>query len=109
MGKAAPTKHALDFCSTCGWMATVVERRLGPRTFDAFGFGDILVVQPGKRGSLLVQVTTTSHVRDRQRKITEKRADEAKVWLNAHNRIEVWGYKGAELKVITAITKKDLL
>ena len=98
-------------------MATVVERYNSHtrRRHDAFGFGDILVVDH-KRGSLLVQACRGADTANRATKIKTERREEALRWLKAGNRIEVWGWskKGARgrrklwtLKRVV-ITKKEL-
>ena len=58
---------------------------------DAFGFGDILVLD-SKPGALLIQCTVTGSMSSRVHKIREQCADEARAWLGAGNRIEVWGW-----------------
>jgi len=89
-----PTARALADCRKFGWLAHVVERWLpqARRRVDAFGFGDVLVVEPGVVGALLVQVTTDAHASERVHKIRDACADAAQTWLDAGNRIEVWGY-----------------
>jgi hypothetical protein len=58
---------------------------------DAFGFGDVLVLD-GKPGSLLIQATVTGSMASRRTKIIGKCSELARAWLQAGNRIEVWGW-----------------
>jgi hypothetical protein len=57
---------------------------------DAFGFIDLLVIEPGKPGLLAVQATSAAMTAPRRHKIVSIAA--AKAWLEAQNRIEVWGW-----------------
>lgn len=56
---------------------------------DLYGFGDLLVLD-GEPGALLIQATSRDNVAARLRKIRE--IPEARRWLAAGNRIEVWGW-----------------
>lgn len=90
-----PTARALAECKARGWLACVVEKWI-PQTRqrkDAFGFGDLLVLD-GKRGALLLQVTSDNGG-DMARRATKIRGEcgkAASAWLAAGNRIQVWGY-----------------
>lgn len=87
----SPTKRAMDECNRRGWRAAIVEKWIPhtPITQDLFGFADIIALD-GENGSLLIQVTSLSNVPSRVRKVVESQA--AKEWLEAGNRIEVWGW-----------------
>lgn len=102
---ATPTARSLAECRKRGWLAGVVERRLPKQfvTVDLFGFIDIVALD-GRPGVLAIQATADSSkagygsdVARRVAKITTERADNARAWLAAGNRIEVWGWgkKGA--------------
>ena len=87
----SPTARTVAECRKRGWPATVVERFTGRVRRDAFGFGDVLVLD-GQPGALLIQCTTGAHVANRVTKIRTQCAEAAAVWLAAGNRIEVWGW-----------------
>jgi hypothetical protein len=89
----SPTARTLAECRKRGWLACVVEKWISQtrRRVDAFGFGDLLVLD-GQPGSLLIQATSASHVSDRRAKILLERTEPARRWLDASNRIEVWGW-----------------
>ena len=87
----SPTALTLEYCVERNWSACIVERWMGRRRWDLWGFGDVLVMDE-QAGSLIVQCTTSDHARNRVRKITEDCADLARLWLDRDNRIEVWGW-----------------
>ena len=89
----SPTSRTLAECRKRGWQACVVERYIPAvkRKYDAFGFGDVLVMDQFP-GSLLIQATTTAHMAERVTKIIEERTVAAREWLERGNRIEVWGW-----------------
>jgi hypothetical protein len=58
---------------------------------DVWGFGDILALD-ARPGALLIQATTTSNCSSRVSKIVNECTDAARAWLDAGNRIEVWGW-----------------
>lgn len=96
MAGMTPTARTLARCRQLGWMAHVVEKWIPQtrRRIDAFGFGDVLVIEPNV-GILLIQATADNggHVADRVAKIQgEKCRDAAQAWLRAGARIEVWGW-----------------
>lgn len=90
---ASPTARTLAECKRRNWPAYVTERHnaFSGRKNDAFGFGDVLVID-GKPGSLLIQATSTPNMSAREKKIRTECAVEAHQWLMAGNRIEVWGW-----------------
>jgi hypothetical protein len=130
MASASPTARTLAEARKRGWGACVVEKWIPQkkRRLDAFGFGDILAVDPAGSGAILIQATSTPNMSSRVEKITtEPRAkdhpdgpgglaDKARVWLAAGNRILVWGWakrgKAGERKLWTLreveITMDDL-
>ena len=80
----------------------MVEQTI-PKTFikrDAFGFGDILAVDPEGIGAILIQATSDSNHSARMTKICQDTPKAAHLWLSAGNRIQVWswGLKGAKGK-----------
>lgn len=90
---ASPTQRSLAECKKRGWPAYVVEKWIpGARIRkDAFGFGDVLVLD-GRPGSMLIQATVTGAVATREKKIRNDCAEMAKAWTDAGNRIEIWGW-----------------
>lgn len=99
--KISTTALALKACRRSGWLAELTEHRLPAnkgikntwgRKVDLFSFGDILVVQPGLDGVMLLQVTTKPQARARVRKIISECEHAARTLLKSRNRIEVWGY-----------------
>lgn len=89
----SPTARALDHCRKHSMQAAIVERWIPQtnRRKDVFGFGDILALD-GLPGSLLIQVTSTSGMSARVKKISDECRVEALAWVEAGNRIEVWGF-----------------
>lgn len=90
---SSPTARTLQECRKRNWPAYVTEKWVPMARIrkDAFGFGDVLVMD-GQPGSLLIQATVTGAMSSRERKIREECTDEARRWLEAGNRIEVWGW-----------------
>ena len=87
-----------------GYIVCRVEQRI-PHSFitrDAFNFGDLLAADPGwKSGSpsvALIQVTTTSHLNNREQKIRD--LPDAWQWIAAGARILLhgWAKRGARGK-----------
>ena len=111
----SPTARTLAFCRQQGWRAGVVERWL-PHTKvrkDLFGCID-LVCLDGLPGVLGIQATSSSNMASR---ITKAKAlDELRLWLDAGNRFECFGWakRGAvgKRKLWTLrrveLTEKDL-
>lgn len=91
-----PMQRALKDCKRMGLLVDVVERWLPytKRRKDCLGFGDVLAVEPRVVGALLIQVTSDNggNVAARVHKIRDACAEAAQIWLDAGNRIEVWGY-----------------
>jgi hypothetical protein len=90
---ASPTSRTLQKCKALGWLAYVTEKRIPKINIlkDAFGFGDVLAMD-GLPGSLLIQATSTPNMASRETKIREHCWDAATRWLDAGNRIQVWGW-----------------
>ena len=89
----SPTQRTLAYCRKQGWPAQVIERWVpqARRRIDLWGFGDVIAMD-GEPGSLLIQATTTGNGLSRVRKILDECTALATIWLNAGNRIEVWGW-----------------
>lgn len=87
------TTRTIKECESRGWAACIVERynSYSRHSNDAFGFGDILAIDDDP-GALLIQLTTKHNMRARIKKILGECRDEARRWLEAGNRIEVWGW-----------------
>ncbi len=90
---SSPTQRTLEECRRRLWRAYVCEKWIPQtrRRADAFGFGDVLVIDD-KPGALLIQATTTGNMSSRIKKIAEECGDAANAWLDAGNRIQVWGW-----------------
>lgn len=90
---ASPTARALRECKRREWPAYVTEKHnaFSGKKSDAFGFGDLLAID-GEPGSLLIQVTSTSNMSARRTKILTECNVLSRAWLEAGNRISVWGY-----------------
>jgi hypothetical protein len=89
----SPTQRTLRECRRRGWTACVVERWIAQarQRVDAFGFGDVLAVDPaGEGGAILLQATSGSNVAARVSKILD--LDTTHAWLAAGNRVAVWGW-----------------
>lgn len=95
-----PTARSLSELRRRGYTAEVVEQVIripratggpGPRVFrrDLYGFGDVLAFRPGEP-VLIVQACITSDQADRLAKI--RGTTTAARWLEAGQRIEVWGW-----------------
>lgn len=71
----------------------VVERWVAQarRRIDLFGCID-LVALDGKPGVLGIQATSTGNIPSRVKKILTECREAARDWLEAGNRLEVWGY-----------------
>ncbi len=74
-----------------GYRVGEVERHFGGRTYDLFGFIDLVAIRPDRTGVLGLQPTAWSKVRAHVRKILLLGA--AQDWLKAGNRIAVIGWK----------------
>jgi hypothetical protein len=91
----SPTSRTLRECRKRGWMAYVCEKysHHTRRRYDAFGFGDVLAVDPGRTGAVLIQATSGDNVASRVKKICGECSESAALWLSAGNAIEVWGWR----------------
>ena len=91
MGTPTPTSLALQYCRKQGYFADIVERFncYTNRRNDLYGFIDLIIIDDTQM--MGVQVTTTSNVNARIKKIKEKRNAEAQRWLATGASIEVWG------------------
>lgn len=89
------TVRTLMECRKRGWRACVIEKWIPQtkRRLDAFGFGDVLVLDD-MPGALLIQATTDTggNVSARVGKIRGECAAAASAWLAAGNRVSVWGW-----------------
>lgn len=107
-----PSARSIDWLRKHGWIVCRVEQRLRipgapfPRTLDAFNFGDLLAAKPGW-GVALVQVTSTAHLAEREKKIlslTVSKKDDRGVaveWIWSGGRILLhgWSKRGPRGKV----------
>jgi hypothetical protein len=98
---ASPTARTLTLLRRCRYVADVVERYLhhARRKRDFQGIADVLAVRRGEPGTLAIQATTLAHVRDRLDRCRSR--PELAAWLDAGNRLQVWGWfkRGRRWKV----------
>jgi hypothetical protein len=101
MSKKSPTSRTIEALKASGWTVEKVEYWLsfggrGGVRKDLLGGIDILAVRPGE--TLGVQATSKSNVSARVKKIAAE--PRLKVWVEAGNALEVWGWDGPELRVV---------
>lgn len=94
----SPTSRTLSYLRDQGYSAQVAEKFISfiNKRIDLFGFIDVVGIRSDLPGILGVQVTTNSNLAARITKT--KQIPEAKIWLQAGNRIEFhgWSKKGAK-------------
>ena len=92
-----PTRRTLNHFKARDWVHGRVEfyNPKTQRSRDFLGFGDVLAIDPDRRGSLAIQVTSYSNISARVRKICDdpENRRKAAAWLRSKNRLEVWGWK----------------
>lgn len=88
----SPTSRTLQYCRKHNMVADVCERynSFTKTRHDLFGFLDMIVLDNQKM--IGVQVTSTSNMSARRKKILNERRDQALAWLNAGGEIGVWGW-----------------
>lgn len=84
-------------------MVEVVEKwnqHVGPHGIrqDLYGFIDVLAIEPGEVGCLGVQCGSTGSMAGHIRKITEDCYENARRFLLAQNRLEVWEWRKVKVK-----------
>ncbi len=91
-----PTARSLAAGRANGWLIDVVERWIGGGRIkvrkDLFGCID-LVALDGKPGVLGIQATSGSNASARLKKIHGECWPAVERWLQAGNRLEVWGWR----------------
>lgn len=89
----SPTQRALALYKKRGCKVFVAERWNGFAKIrqDAFGFGDLLVIDPVNQEIILVQVTSATNHSTRVNKVLS--ISEAKDWLQAKGKIVVMSFK----------------
>jgi len=87
-----PTARSLKSLRDDGWAAQVVERfcPYSRRRIDLFGVIDIVAIHPDRSGVLGIQATTAANQAARMKKCLA--SEEARIWINAGNGLEVWGW-----------------
>ena len=89
-----PTARSMQYLKKRGFIVARVEQRLPiPGMFvtrDAFNFGDLLVAHP-LFGILLVQVTITGKLNEREAKARE--IPELKIWLRSGGKFILQGWR----------------
>lgn len=88
----SPTSRTLRQLRREGAIAGVVERynHHCHTRHDLFGFIDIVAIAGTTIG---IQACCTGDIRKRERKIKGECKDFARRWLEAGNRIQIWGWK----------------
>ena len=88
----SPTSRTLQYCRKHNLLADVAEsyNSFTQRRKDLFGFIDLVILD----GTTLigVQVTSTSNMSARRKKILNERNEAATAWLKTGALIEVWGW-----------------
>lgn len=89
----SPTQRTLKHFRDLGYMVQVVEKynAHSRKRHDLFGFGDVLAIGEGR--TVMVQVTSGSNVAARMTKIKGECREQAMLWLQAGNEIEVHGWR----------------
>lgn len=95
---ATPTSRTKERCKKLGMMAGVTERYVHQtnRRHDLFGFIDLVAIGDGE--TIGIQATSGPHTASRVTKIVTECAEEARQWLRAGNRIQVWGWRKLKVK-----------
>lgn len=65
---------------------------------DVWGFGDLLAVEPGEQGAMLIQCCAGSGYSEHAHKIADECGEAAATWLRAGNRIELHAWRRVKLK-----------
>ena len=89
---ASPTQRSLEKLRKEGYTVQVVEHynAFSRRRIDLYNVIDIVGILPGKVGVLGIQATSRGNVNARiQKSLAEPKL---KVWLQAKNEFEVWGW-----------------
>ena len=109
----SPTQRTLALLRKDGYSAAIVEKYNSfiKRRFDLWGFIDLVAIRSTEKGVLGIQATSGSNITARIKKSLA--IPELKVWLEAGNKFEVWGFskKGArgKRKVWTVDQRKIIL
>jgi hypothetical protein len=98
-----PTARSLEALRERGCLAAVVEKWNAHARIrqDLFGFGDILAIEPGRPGVLIVQACIADDITKRLEKLqTEPVAERVRRVLEAGNRVLImgWAKRGARGK-----------
>lgn len=104
----SPTARSLALLKKEGWTAKVVEHfnQFAGIRQDLWGM-DILAIKAGNPGVLGIQATSTANISAREKKLLA--LPEVKIWLQANNSLEIWGWskKGSRGKTKRwAMTKR---
>lgn len=93
---ASPTARSLAVLKARGSTAYGIVERWNPGArvrVDFLGFADLLAIQPAQQGVLAIQACVTGDQSKRLAKIaTPPVLARAVAWLEAGNRIAVWGW-----------------
>ena len=93
MAKNDQTAHCMKLLAGKGLLVERVERWIPsrpPRTYDLFGILDVLAVNPTRRQTIGVQVTSRGELSKRRRKMID--SPHTRQLIRAGWRLELWGY-----------------
>lgn len=90
-----PSGRSVKYLKDQGYFVAIVERYIYQirQKRDAYGWGDLLIVHPEKKGAALVQTTTNKNMSARLKKARGNGALVA--WLLAGGRLYVHGWRKA--------------
>jgi len=88
----SPTTRTLALLKKEGYLSAIAEKYNSfiKRRFDLYGFIDVVGIKATEKGVLGIQATSGSNISARIKKSVAIPA--LKVWLQAGNRFEVWGF-----------------
>ena len=96
-----PTQRTLEWFRKRGVFVGVVERYspYACKRFDLLGFIDLVAVTAGETSFIIgVQATSGSNMASRVTKIVGECAEQARAWLKAGGRIQVFGWRQIRVK-----------
>lgn len=98
----SPTQRTLKELRNRGMLADIVERFnrfAGPhgKLFDAFGFIDLIALDPARGKIVAVQCCGKTGFADHHTKIVEECFDAALQWIQCGGVIELWAWRKVKL------------
>ena len=96
----SPTQRTIAYLKKMGYSVAIVEKwnMFAKIRQDLFGFIDIVAIKEGENGVFGIQATSDANASTRVHKCEANPL--LKVWLDAGNKFQVWGWgkKGAKGK-----------